>query len=197
MPRDFLTIFVEAVKAARDAGETQWLTPRWIYKGAGRVSYRTKITNLRSDVGPDAQGLEQVFRDLHRYCLKEKKKTAFLIDQEEAVTYPDEHELIQQLMDFKLIHIIQPDTSAASGRPGRHEAYTLDFALFMEPRLRGLEHVKFWQVDNQRRRRGVREAPVYSLSRAQQVLAAGAIESTESAIEQIRADVGVEEVSES
>ena len=85
---------------------------------------------------------------------------------ETAVRHPDiEHEVIQQLMDFKLIHIIEPDTSAASGRAGRYEAYTLDFALFMEPRLRGIEHVEFWKIDEGRRRQGVREAPTYPLSR--------------------------------
>jgi hypothetical protein len=75
-------------------------------------------------------------------CLREKRKTAFLIAQSEAASHPGEHELIQQLLDFKLIHVIEPDTSAASGRTGRCEAYALDFALFMEPRLRGLEHVE-------------------------------------------------------
>ena len=75
------------------------------------------------------------------------------------------HEFIQQLMDFKLIHVIEPDTSAASGRQGRFEAYTLDFAAFMEPRKRNIEHVEFWKIDDQRRRQGLREAPVYPLSR--------------------------------
>ena len=127
------------------------------------------------------------------YCITDKKKTAFRIAQEDAVKYPDEHELIQQLMDFKLIHVIEPDTSAASGRLGRHKAYTLDFALFMEPRLRGLQHVKFWELDEKRRRRGVREAPVYPLSRAHDVLASFATASTESAIEAIQADAGTED----
>ena len=74
--------------------------------------------------------------------------------------------LIQQLMDFKLIHVVEPDTSAASGRPGRYEAYTLDFSLFMEPRRRNIEIVEFGRIDDQSRRVGIREAPVYSLERA-------------------------------
>jgi hypothetical protein len=109
--------------------------------------------------------IETLFGDLTEFCLREKRKTAFLIAQSEAASHPGEHELIQQLLDFKLIHVIEPDTSAASGRTGRCEAYALDFALFMEPRLRGLEHVEFWKVDEQSRRRGVREAPVYPLDR--------------------------------
>lgn len=187
VPRDFLNIFVEAVNAARDSGWER-LTPKSIYKGAGRVSYRTKLTSLREDAGTEATGLEKVLSDLTTYCLKEKRKTAFLVSQDESRTYKDVHELIQQLMDFKLIHVIEPDTSAASGRPGRYEAYALDLSLFMEPRLRNIEHVEFWKIDEQRRRRGLREAPVYSLERAKGLLIGGNVQPVEQAISDIRAE---------
>jgi hypothetical protein len=111
--------------------------------------------------------LEKLYRDIVAFCLKDKRKTAFLVSQDQAQTYPVIHELIQQLMDFKLIHIIEPDTSAASGRKGRFEAYTLDFSLFMEPRLRNVTHVEFWKTDDEHRRIGVREAPIYDLEAAE------------------------------
>jgi hypothetical protein len=192
VPRDYLTIFVEAVKAARDGGATKWLTPQWIYKGAARVSYRTKLTQLRADVGSDAEALEPVFQDLLTYCLEEKKKTGFLIAERDARAHPEEHDLIRQLMDFKLIHVVEPDTSAASGREGRYEAYTLDFAFFMEPRLRGLDHVEFWKTDEQRRRRGVREAPVYELERVALVKERAKRGSTEAVVEEIVESLGEE-----
>jgi hypothetical protein len=88
-----------------------------------------------------------------------------LVSQDESQSCPAEHDIVQQLMDFKLIHVVEPDTSAASGRPGRYEAYTLDFSLFMEPRRRNIEIVEFWKIDDQRRRVGIREAPVYPLHR--------------------------------
>ena len=194
VPRDYLRIFVEAVSVARGSGNTKWLTPTAVYKGAGRVSYRTKLKHLREDSGLDATPLERIFQDLLTFCLREKRKTAFLIAQAEVTQHSDQHELIQQLMDFKLIHVIESDTSAASGRSGRYEAYTLDFALFMEPRLRGIEHVEFWRVDSQRRRSGVREAPVYGLERAVSATAAAhAAPTTEDVFAGIEADVGVED----
>jgi hypothetical protein len=169
VPRDFLTIFVNAIEAARNADQITWLTPTHIYKGAGRLAYNTKLQNLKEDAGFDVEGIERVFVDLLHFCLKESRKTAFLISQEEGQRHPREHDLIQQLMDFKLIHVVEPDTSAASGRPGRYEAYTLDFSLFMEPRRRNIEIVEFWKVDEQRRRKGIREAPVYPLERLRDV----------------------------
>lgn len=197
VPRDYLTIFVEAIDAAKTTSKTKWLTPTTVYKGAGRVSYRTKVHHLRNDVGLDASPLERVFQDLLEFCLREKRKTAFLIAQSEVVQFSEEHELLLQLMDFKLVHVIESDTSAASGRRGRFEAYTLDFALFMEPRLRGIEHVEFWRVDAQRRRSGVREAPVYELSRAAtKARATQPTPSTEDVVASIEAEAGIDTAEE-
>lgn len=166
VPRDFLTIFVHAVELAGDDGKARWITPKHVYKGAGRLSYQTKLRHLREDADRDAGGLERVLVDLMQFCLKDKRKTGFLISQDEAQRHAREHELIQQLMDFKLVHVVEPDTSAASGRPGRYEAYTLDFSLFMEPRRRNIEIVEFWKRDAESRRIGVRELPVYPLAQA-------------------------------
>ncbi|WP_421862022.1 hypothetical protein [Motiliproteus sp.] len=166
VPRDFLNILVNSIDAARAQNRTRWLTPTLIYRGAGRLSYTQKLKNLKDDAGVDVAGLERVFVDLLQFCIRESKKTAFLISQDESQGHPLAHDLIHQLMDFKLIHVVEPDTSAASGRPGRYEAYTLDFALFTEPRRRGIEIVEFWRTDDNRRRVGIREAPAYPLSRA-------------------------------
>lgn len=170
VPRDFLNIFVEAISAANADEQDRWLTPTYIWKGASRLSYRTKLNNLKEEASSDSSPLEKVYQDIISFCLREKKKTAFLVSQEQAQKLFSVHELILQLMDFKLIHVVEPDTSAASGRKGRFEAYTLDFSLFMEPRLRNIEHVEFWKVDSERRRLGVREAPDYDLARAQEAI---------------------------
>jgi hypothetical protein len=164
-----------------------------VYRGAGRLSYRTKLKNLRDDVAGDAASIERVFTDLAKFCLKEERKTGFLVSQQEVTTHEAEHEVIQQLMDFKLIHVIESDTSAASSRSGRFEAYTLDFALFMEPRLRGLAHIEFWKTDDQRRRRGVREAPNYLLDRARNVMELATEQPTETILEGIETELGIDE----
>jgi hypothetical protein len=77
VPRDYLTTLVAGIEAARALGQAQ-VTPRSIYKGAGRISYRTKLKNLRDDTGQDADAIECVFRDLVSFCLKEKKKDGLL-----------------------------------------------------------------------------------------------------------------------
>ncbi|RPG38794.1 MAG: hypothetical protein CBB72_000155 [Muricauda sp. TMED12] len=166
VPRDFLTIFVNAIDQAISVDKMQHLTATNIWKAASSFSYQSKLKALRKDVNVEASRLESVFRDILKFCIEEKKRTCFLISQDEAQKHSDMHELILQLMDFKLIHVVEPDTSAASGRQGRFEAYTLDFSLFMEPRKRGIQIVEFWKFDEGHRRIGVRESPTYHLERA-------------------------------
>jgi hypothetical protein len=170
VPRDFLTIFVNAIDLALASGQNNHLTPSNIWKAAGSFSYRNKLQNLRTDVSSDAESIEKVFRDLLDFTIVNKKRTCFLISQNEAKIETAAHEFILQLMDGKLIHVIEADTSAASNRPGRYEAYTLDFSLFMEPRRRGIEIVEFWNFDDGGRRIGVRESPIYPLMNAKNAI---------------------------
>ncbi|WP_294213257.1 hypothetical protein [uncultured Chryseobacterium sp.] len=169
VPRDFLTILVDAIENAISQNKNH-ITPTNVWKSASSFSYQNKLKDLRVDVGADAKLIEKVFRDILKFCINDKKRTSFLIAQEEAQSEVDLHELILQLMDGKLLHIIEPDTSAASNRPGRYEAYTLDFSLFMEPRKRGIQIVEFWNFDNDGRRTGVRESPIYSLENAKKAI---------------------------
>ena len=185
VPRDFLNIFVHAVEAAVTAGVFNWLTPKWIWKGAGRLTYQTKLSHLREDADESTPGIERVFVDLLRFGLREKGKTTFLISQDEAQHYPEQHEVIQQLMDMKLIHVVEQDTSAASGRQGRYEAYTLDFSLFMEPRRRNIEISEFWVRGEDSHKKGVRESPVYPLERLQQAFSGSENVRPEEVIEQL------------
>lgn len=183
VPRDYLNIFVGGLDRAARTPKRKNLTPTDLRRAAAALSNETKLKDLRTDAGSEVPALEALFVDVVKFCLTEKRKTAFLVPLEQKAAYADAHELMQQLMDFKLIHLVDPSTSAASGRPGRYEAYTLDFALFMEPRKRNIEIVRFWETDDQRRRVKLREAPVYDLKRAAGIIAQEGDVRAEEAIE--------------
>lgn len=193
VPRDYLTIFKHAVQAARQGGNNRWITPKYVHKAAARAYYRGKLSSLKEDTGSDSTFLESVFADLLNYTLREKKKTVFLVSQEEAGRQQKEHNAIKQLMDSKLVHIIEPDTSAAASRPGRYEAYALDTSCFMEPRLRRIDIVQFWKFDASKRRIGVREAPSYPLERIKDIWQSGKETSAQDALEETAAELGSEE----
>lgn len=69
VPRDYLNTLVESIPAARGLKQTR-VTPRTVYRGAGRLSYRTELRNLREDVAGDAERSEQVFAYLRKILLE-------------------------------------------------------------------------------------------------------------------------------
>ena len=195
VPRDYLNIFVGGIERARRLKNRRRVTPTDLRQSAAALSQSTKFRDLRTDAGAEVPALETLFVDLVKFCLSEKRKTAFLVAKDDFAAYPEVHDLIQQLMDFKLIHLVDESTSAASGRPGRFEAYTLDFALFMEPRRRNIEIVRFWETDDQRRRVRLREAPDYPLARGAAAIAGGEPAQAEDALE-VADQLGVDERAE-
>jgi hypothetical protein len=197
VPRDYLTIFLEGLGRARRAKGRRRITPTDLRKAADALSRETKYRDLRNDAGAEVPALETLSVDLVNFCLKEKKTTAFLVAKDDIDKYPEVHDLILQLMDFKLIHLVDESTSAASGRPGRYEAYTLDFALFMEPRRRNIEIVEFWRTDDQRRGVRLREAPDYPLERGAAVVAGEAVATAEDALkvaDEVPVDMATDEL---
>jgi hypothetical protein len=183
VPRDYLNVFVGGLERARRIKNRRLITPTDLRRAAAAQVQDTKLPELRRDSGENVDALEALFATLVDFCLVEKRKTAFLISEDEAQQQPEAHELIKQLMDCRLIHIVEPNTSAASGRPGRYEAYTLDFGLFMEPRKRNIEIVEFWETDDQRRRVRLREAPVFPLERVQAAISGERRSTAEQALE--------------
>jgi hypothetical protein len=183
VPRDYLNIFMGGLERARGLKHRQRVTPTDVRQAAASLSQETKFRDLRTDAGAEVPALETLFVDLVKFCLEEKKKTAFLVSKDDVAAFREVHDLIQQLMDFKLIHLVDESTSAASGRPGRFEAYTLDFALFMEPRRRNIEIVRFWETDDQRRRVRLREAPDYPLARGDALVKGEQVAKAEDALE--------------
>lgn len=183
VPRDYLTIFVGGYERAKGRPDRRRIAPTDLRQSAAALNQETKLRDLRTDAGSEVPALETLFVDVVRFCLSDKKKTAFLVSHGDKATFPYVHELLQQLMDFKLIHLVDPSTSAASSRPGRFEAYTLDAALFLEPRRRNIEIVRFWETDAQRHRVRLREAPVYDLSRGEAAIQRDVPAKAEEAIE--------------
>jgi hypothetical protein len=58
----------------------------------------------------------------------------------------------------------------------------------MEPRRRNIEIVKFWEKDENRRRRGFREAPLFELAEVEHLDESPLKEATEELVDEIDAE---------
>jgi len=143
--RDFLSIFRRSVDFARErSGEHR--RPRVgaedVNKAAGEHD-SSKREEFNRDTSDDNIPLEEEFRKLRSFCLDENNSNCFLLDKEEK---GPEVDLIHELVDLKLIHLVKSRVTV-SGRRGRsYEAYMLDLSQYAEARKRRkLQMVEFWK----------------------------------------------------
>ena len=145
--RDFLSIFRRSVDVARERGGG----PRGDRVGVEDVNVAAgeydsaKRDELRRDTLDDITPIEEAFQKIRQFCLETNNTNCFLLDKDQ---HSREVELIHELVDLKLIHLVRSRVTL-SARPGRiHEAYMLDLSQYAGARKRReLEMVEFWKSD--------------------------------------------------
>lgn len=143
--RDFLSIFRRSVDVARERGgdyRGDRVGAEDVNVAAGEYD-STKRDEFKRDTLDDKVSLEDEFQKLREFCLNENNSNCFLLDKE--AKGPDV-ELIHELVDLKLIHLVRSRVTV-SGRVGRiYEAYMLDLSQYAGARKRrDLEMVEFWK----------------------------------------------------
>lgn len=143
--RDFLSIFRRSVDVARERGgghRGERVGAEDVNVAAGEYD-SSKREEFKRDTLDDNVTLEDEFRRLREFCLDKNNSNCFLLDKEQ---YGQEVDLIHELVDLKLIHLVRSRVTV-SGRRGRiYEAYMLDLSQYAGARKRReLEMVEFWK----------------------------------------------------
>jgi len=142
--RDFLSIFRKSIDVARDRESKH----RGYKIGAEDVNVAageyesSKKEEFKRDTLEDRQNLEVQFRKIRNFCISHSKSNLFLLDKDERM---DGIELINELVDLRLIHKVKSRVTI-SARPGRiFEAYMLDVSQYSGARKRhGFRMIEFW-----------------------------------------------------
>jgi len=147
--RDFLGLFRRAVDEAR---ERLTLNPghnRGVRIAADDINTAAgdygaiKREEFQQDTLDDQGKLDRAFQQLCSFCLDQNKANIFLIDQENKNKTT---ELIQELVDLRLIHHVKSRVTISS-RPGRvFRALLLDVSQYTgERKRRDVEIIEFWK----------------------------------------------------
>jgi hypothetical protein len=152
--RDFLGIFDRSISVSKERG-TDYRGPKIgqedVNIAAGRYS-STKMDEFKEDIiGNEGQiSLELAFRKIKNLCISVFKTNLFLLD----ITDEKGLEIIQELMDLRLIHKVNSHVTVSSRQGKVFEAYMLDVSAYAEMRKRkGFEEIKFWGGRNDKMRR--------------------------------------------
>lgn len=143
--RDFLSIFRRSVDVARERGgghRGESVGAEDVNVAAGEYD-SSKREEFKRDTLDDNVTLENEFQKLRQFCLDRNNTNCFLLDKDERGHDVD---LIHELVDLKLIHLVRSRVTV-SGHPGRiYEAYMLDLSQYAGARKRRkLEMIEFWK----------------------------------------------------
>jgi len=75
------------------------------------------------------------------FCLDDKKYTYFKVDFHDKETRPEEYNLVQGLLDVRILHLVSPSLSDKRHAGRRAEVFMLDLSQFSGQRLKKYLHV--------------------------------------------------------
>lgn len=158
--RDFLGIFRRSIDVTRgraiDHSSPKNRGPRIGVEDVNNAAgeYETlKREEFKRDTLDDRLMLENEFTKIIEFCTGLGNNTnVFLLDKNASGVGI---ELVQELVDLRLIHKVRDRVTVKSGQPGKvFEAYMLDVSQYTGSRKRrGLGIVEFWRHDDEKLRR--------------------------------------------
>jgi len=151
--RDCLSVFRMAVGVARERLQSadkhrdsnEKITAEDVNAAAGEYD-AYKREDFKRDTDDDQEELQEEFEKLKTFCLDEIKANCFLVHKDAK---GKEVNLIHELVDLKLFHLVRSRVTV-SGRAGKiYEAYMLDLSQYAGARKRrGVEIIEFWKGGN-------------------------------------------------
>ena len=157
VPRDFLSYFVSLAKENKPIGKVEVTT-------AAISALSSKFSSMEKDSGNDSSILEQCLGKLKNYVYVQKRTNGFVIAKSDLEAHPMAKQAIKELVDLRLIHLLEENTSKAQSDGRRYEAYILDLGLYDNPKPRSFKQIEPGYSDEQFRKDALRGAPVFELT---------------------------------
>jgi hypothetical protein len=150
--RDFLSIFRRAIDVSRERAADR-INAEDVNMAAGEYE-PSKREEFKRDTYSDEEGsLNSVFQTVRDFCLETANSNCFLINKDARGR---EIDMLHELVDLKLLHVIRSRVTVNSRGGQIYEAYMLDLSQYAGARKRrGLEVVEFWKPQSTQRLRRV------------------------------------------
>jgi hypothetical protein len=156
VPRDFLSLF--AAIASRQADPIGVVEVR----EAAIANRSDKIEAMKTDAGSERAVLEDYLSRVRQLVYGVKRTNVFLIAKLEMEADDQLRQAIRELVDLRLLHLVDQNTSRAPGDGRFYEAYMLDVSLYENARPRNFHEVQPGRRDEHARMDDLRAAPVVS-----------------------------------
>ena len=138
VPRDYLLLASGAIIKAQGRPNAKLVGAQDVNQAAGdaaQVKLQELEEDMASNVDTAARTLEAFLR-VRSFCLDQENHTYFLIGYSEKESYPECYNVLTDLLDVRMIHLLDAGVSDPHAAGHRFEAYMLDLSQFSGLRLK-------------------------------------------------------------
>ena len=136
VPRDYLTLSARAINQAQKREKARLVGVQDVGKSAGEIA-AVKISELEEDAASTEKTSNRIegLQRIRAFC-DAKNCTFFRIDFRDKEIHPSEYNIISELMDGRLIHLVRASLSDVRKAGRRYEVYMLDLSQFSSERFK-------------------------------------------------------------
>ncbi|SLG30163.1 ATP-binding protein [Mycobacteroides abscessus] len=169
VPRDYMVLAASSVARAQQRPGARQAGVQEVNQAAGDAAAE-KINELEEDMASNPGGAENTLKTLkmvREFCLDQSTYTYFLVSFRDKEDHPVWYNLLTDLMDVRLIHLIDEGVSDPHSAGHRYEAFMLDLSQYSGARLKQRIHVLDFVGGNYvaRQTRGKQSVRIGSTSR--------------------------------
>lgn len=138
VPRDYLALTAESIRQAQARENAKLVGVQDVNNAAG-IAAKVKIAELEDDAASNegvSQSLISGLNCIRNFCINEKSTTYFRVDFRDKEQNPEEYSIVQELMDLRLVHLINASLPDERKAGHRSEVYMLDLSQFSGQRLK-------------------------------------------------------------
>lgn len=161
VPRDFLSLFVTLANRII-SGEINTIG-KLDATEAAISDYSSKMASLKTDSVEEREILEQYLSIIKEYVYSKRRTNMFIVSKSELDEFQQERQAIRELVDLRLLHIVDSNTSSAPSDGRMYEAYMLDVSLYANSRPRNFKQIEPGTTDARSRKDDIRSSPRLNL----------------------------------
>jgi len=138
VPRDYLTLGAGALLRAQARAKARLVGAQDVNQAAGDAA-QAKIQELEDDLAADegsAQRTLDALGGLRKFCLERERSTYFRVDFRDKEARTEEYAALTDLLEVRLVHLIDPSVSDKRRAGERAEVFMLDLSQFTGARLK-------------------------------------------------------------
>lgn len=167
VPRDFFTLFV-ALGNKMINGDKSITKPNVIECSIENLP--NKLEAFKTDTADEMEVLDHYLQFIREEIISVKKNNSFLVSNTEIVKHPQLNQAIKELVDLRLIHLVNSNTSSAPSDGSRYSAYMVDIGLFPNANPRDFKQILPDEKDEKGREDKIRSAPKLSIPKFQEYI---------------------------